>query len=107
MVARVKGWLAEGKDVRIFTARVGCNNRLSSQARDDKAFAAGQRQLIAAWCLEHLGEILPITATKDWQMIECWDDKVQAVITNTGETLQERYDRLRTRVTDQDLDTGV
>jgi hypothetical protein len=101
MVARVRGWLAEGKDVRIFTARVGCNDRLSSQARDDQEFAAGQRALIEAWCLEHLGEKLPITATKDWQMIECWDDKVIKVITNTGETLEERYAEALARLTGQ------
>ena len=71
MVARVKRWIAEGRDVRIFTARVH---------RDDGA----NRQHIEAWCAEHLGCVLPVTNEKDWDMIEVWDDRAVQIITNTG-----------------------
>jgi hypothetical protein len=78
MVERVKKWLAEGKDVRIFTARVF--------AAEASGFEHGQHILakIEDWCLEHLGVILPITCTKDMAMIELWDDRAVQVIPNTG-----------------------
>jgi hypothetical protein len=68
MVDRVKQWLEEGLNVRIFTARVG----------------AHQREVIAAWCRKHLGRELPVTATKDFSMIALWDDRCVQVETNTG-----------------------
>lgn len=71
MVERVKAWLAEGKDVRIMTARANDGNLT--------------RRSIAAWCIYHLGKELPITATKDYGMIELWDDRAVQVIPNTGE----------------------
>jgi len=71
MVERVKQWLAEGKDVRIFTARANDGNLT--------------RRAIAAWCIYHLGKELPITATKDYSMVELWDDRAVQVIPNTGE----------------------
>jgi hypothetical protein len=72
MVERVKGWLAEGKDVRIFTAR-------AFQYNPD------QESVIQRWCAKHIGEILPITCWKDFQMVELWDDRCVQVIPNTGE----------------------
>jgi hypothetical protein len=92
MVERVKGWLVEGKRVRILTARVAACGAESSAAVDDLHFAANQRGMIQAWCLEHLGQILPVTATKDWQMIEFYDDRCVQMITNTGESLQGVYE---------------
>ncbi len=80
MVDRVKGWLAEGKDVRIFTARVACEDR------DDRDKQYG---LITEWCLEHLGQILTVTCQKDYGMIELWDDRCEQVIPNTGYTVTE------------------
>ena len=68
MVARVKRWLDEGKDVRIFTAR------------DAKSYPAIRR-----WCLEHIGKTLKITNVKDRFMIELWDDRAVGVKHNTGE----------------------
>jgi hypothetical protein len=92
MLARVKGWLAEGKDVRIFTARVGCCGESSAIACDDEIFATEQRLLIEDWCLTHLGRILPVTATKDFLCLEIWDDRAVQVVTGTGMTLQEVLD---------------
>lgn len=92
MQARVKGWLAEGRDVRIFTARVavvvGLRNLEGQEA--DTLFAEQQIEIIQTWCQEHLGQILPITATKDFCLVELWDDRAVQVTTNTGETLQEQ-----------------
>lgn len=77
MVDRVKLWLAAGHDVRIFTARVGPQ----PDVRDMSPTIAA----IEAWCLEHLGKVLPITATKDLHMIELWDDRCVQLIPNTGQ----------------------
>jgi hypothetical protein len=73
MVERVQNWIREGREVRIFTARVdgGLPENLV-------------RDTIAAWCLEHLGFRLPVTNVKDYQMVELWDDRAVQVIPNTG-----------------------
>lgn len=71
MVERVKAWLAEGEDVRVFTAR-------AHQA------SPGALAAIEAWCLAHLGQVLPITNMKDMKMRELWDDRAVQVEKNTG-----------------------
>jgi hypothetical protein len=76
MVERVKAWLAEGRDVRIVTARVGPGN--------DPAVTTPPIKL---WCLQHLGRVLPVIAAKDSNMIELWDDRAVQVETNTGRIL--------------------
>lgn len=70
MVKRVKQWLAEGVDVRVFTARV----------------AAGQEFIppIEQWCEEHIGQKLPVTNVKDFSMLELWDDRAVRVRFNQG-----------------------
>jgi len=87
MVERVKKWLAEGVEVRIFTARVGSGGGYSAESgrSDDDGFAAEQRALIEAWCEKHIGCKLPVTATKDFRMIELWDDRAVQVVVNTGQ----------------------
>lgn len=82
MVERVKGWLAEGKDVRIFTARVA--NTLG-----DTRIVAEIVEAISDWCAEHLGQRLPITCAKDYGMVELWDDRCVQVVPNTGLTVRE------------------
>ena len=72
MVERVKAWRAEGKDIRIFTARV---------AHDEDGSVLA---VIDRWCEEHLGERLPVTNTKDYGMVELWDDRCVQIIPNTG-----------------------
>ncbi len=91
MVAQVKAWLAEGQEVRIFTARVAMCGETSSIACDDLEFATYQRELITKWCQEVFGQVLPITATKDFQMIRYYDDRGVQMITNTGRSLAESY----------------
>lgn len=75
MVNRVKGWLAQGKEVRIFTARV---SRL--QGEELQAVAGA----IFRWSAEHIGEVLDVTCMKDFAMIELWDDRAVQVVPNTG-----------------------
>jgi hypothetical protein len=91
MLERVKAWRREGQEVRIVTARIGIRpqepdvngNEYSSEEAEQ------QRALIEAWCLEHVGEILPVTCQKDFQMIELWDDRCVQVIPNTGMPLRD------------------
>lgn len=78
MIARVKEWINEGKDVRIFTARVFPGGRVSDTELNRVI------QAIQIWCIKHLGRALPITCTKDYGMIELWDDRAVQVIPNTG-----------------------
>ncbi len=102
MVERVKQWLAEGKMVKIMTARVYFPPRQmfieadggfslqeiaereeQRQKREDEAHLAGH--LISLWCKIHIGQSLPVTCTKDYGMIELWDDRAVRVVLNTGE----------------------
>jgi hypothetical protein len=90
MVARVKQWLAEGKDIRIFTARVdGGTVALSMGNPEGEKFRDREhvQAVIEAWCLRHLGQIVPITNTKDYGMIELWDDRCIQIEKNTGRAL--------------------
>lgn len=89
MVERVKGWLAEGKTVKIFTARVSISGgySLESQQHADQAFVDEQRALIEAWCEKHIGQKLEITNVKDFSMIELWDDRAVQVQMNTDQRL--------------------
>lgn len=82
MVERVKAWLAEGKDVRIFTARV-CSSQPAGMAN----LAMGAIQV---WCKRHVGRPLAITSEKDWSMIELWDDRCVQVVPNTGHRIDGR-----------------
>ncbi len=72
-VALVRAQLAEGKDVRIFTARL-CNK--------------GARKYIRRWCKTFLGKALPITNKKDRYMIELYDDRAFHVVPNEGRVIR-------------------
>lgn len=71
MVIRVRLWLAAGLDVRLFTARAHEASEECLQAMRD-------------WCREHLGQEIPITATKDHGMVAFYDDRAVQVARNTG-----------------------
>lgn len=75
MVERVKNWLREGREVRIFTARAW---------RAEPADLAA----IEAWCERHIGVRLRVTCEKDYGMIELWDDRAVQVVFNTGEPVR-------------------
>lgn len=72
MVERVKRWLAEGQDVRIFTARVGVCGEYSDESlrTANEDFAREQETLIGDWCERHLGVRLKVTAVKDFTLLE-------------------------------------
>lgn len=76
MIYRVRAWLAQGKAVRIVTARVA-----SVQDPDnlERAYEA-----IRQWCIKYLGQAIPIQAEKDPGMTELWDDSAIHVEHNTG-----------------------
>lgn len=74
MLNRVQDWIEEGREVRIFTARV------SDQS--------GGGLIAAAHILSWLNEVglppLAITNVKDFDMVELWDDRAVRVEINTG-----------------------
>lgn len=87
MVKNVQQWLSEGKEVRIFTARV---SREFSGMVDRSEMPIEQiRKVIEDWCEEHIGKVLPITCIKDFGMVVLWDDRCIQVVTNTGLTVLE------------------
>ena len=69
MLRRVKQWVADGKDVRIFTARA--NN-------------AEDRRAIGDWTEVWVGKRLPVTNVKEPGVEEIWDEKARRVEANTG-----------------------
>ena len=71
MVRKVKKWLYDGVEVRIFTARA-------------------PHPAIRKWCKEHLGEVLKITNTKDSGMIALYDDRAVGVERNSGEVFSPK-----------------
>lgn len=74
-VTRVKQWLTDGEEVRIVTARMG---------HPDPEKRVLGRHAIEQWCLEHLGQVIPVTNEKDFAMIDLWDDRAVQVEFNTG-----------------------
>lgn len=85
MVQRVKEWLNDGIEVRIVTARVATSGLINEDGvADDGWFALEQRKLIQDWCRKHIGVTLSVTASKDFCMIQLWDDRAIQVETNTG-----------------------
>lgn len=70
MMRRVKQWLAEGKTVKIFTARAGDPHELGRTR---------------AWLSRHGIGDLDVTNVKDFGMIELYDDRCVQVVINTGQ----------------------
>jgi hypothetical protein len=89
MVERVKGWLHDGIEVRVFTARVSIGEGVVSKCyKSGQCFTNRQmKDAISAWCQRHIGERLEVTCIKDMHMIELWDDRAVGVEANTGRTL--------------------
>lgn len=84
MLDRVKGWLKEGKTVKIFTAR---------------ASMPGHEKPIQEWLEKHGIGGLEITNAKDFDMVELWDDRAVQVVPNTGETIEDKLTDLILEVT--------
>jgi hypothetical protein len=75
MVRRVRAWLRDGRDVRLFTAR-----RASPGLR--------------RWSAENLGRVLPVTATKDHELVALIDDRAVGAERNTGAVDENRLAEL-------------
>jgi hypothetical protein len=80
MLARVRMWLAEGREVRIFTARV------TERAGGEHNIA---RAAIEQFCLEHFGRKLKVTNIKDYACVAIYDDRAVGVKSNVGTLLSE------------------
>ena len=72
MINRIKRWLSDGENVKVFTARA------------DSEVA---RKAIRIFCKKHIGKILPITNKKDKYMKRLYDDRAEKVAKNSGEIL--------------------
>lgn len=81
MLKRVKQWVADKEDVRIFTARVA----YKPGDRRGMLYANIARQAILAWCQQHVGKQLAVTCQKDHNMKALYDDRAVQVVRNTGE----------------------
>ena len=94
MAVRVRAWMAADRRVKIMTARAGMEINIPP---------------IREWLIKHGfvwedGSPLEITNTKDYQMIQLWDDRAIQVIHNTGETLEEH---IHQQLIDGDLPEGM
>ena len=81
MVNRVKKWLDEGIEVRIFTARA--SGRMTPQEHVQVLHA------IHNWCHDHLGVALEVTNEKDYGCIAIYDDRAWHVVPNEGRIIGE------------------
>jgi hypothetical protein len=79
MLNRVKRWISEGVEVRIFTARVS-HDGTPRRWKDAMDATVAIRQ----WCVLHLERDLMVTNVKDYRMLELWDDRAVQVGANTG-----------------------
>lgn len=82
IVARIQKWIAEGYEVRLVTARASTDG---TPGRDQ---AVAQFLLaFSVWSEKHIGHRLKVTCSKDFDMLELWDDRAVQVEENTGELI--------------------
>lgn len=74
MLDRVKNWVNQGMEVRIFTARVSGEAGQAKEVTD----------AIHVWLKRHGLPVLQVTCMKDYAMMELWDDRAVQVQANTG-----------------------
>jgi len=79
MLARVKGWIKDGHEVVIYTARVSSAHADAEEAKEH----------IRQWCSLYVGQILAVTAEKHAHFEEFWDDRAIAIEKNTGRPLHD------------------
>ena len=75
MLNRVKRWIAEGRTVKIFTARASSPRQVAA---------------IKEWLASCGLPDLEVTNVKDLHMIELWDDRCVQVRTNLGEPIHKK-----------------
>ena len=81
MVEKVKELIAEGHEVKIFTARVAEAEKNKDDSIHDVAIVI---KTIEEWCEKHIGQKLPVTNKKDFGMIALYDDRAVQVLPNQG-----------------------
>lgn len=86
MLRRVKRWIAEGRRVKILTARA------ATTSYQEHIEVVGT---IQSWCVKHGLPALEVTAQKDYLMLELWDDRAVTVEANTGRKLARSSRGLR------------
>jgi len=69
MKARVLEWIAQGYQVKVFTARASVPEGIAP---------------IKKWLAENGLPDLEVTCTKDFHMLELWDDRAIQVVANSG-----------------------
>jgi hypothetical protein len=82
MMARVRQWLKQGVQVKIFTARASVEEHIPP---------------VREWLYIHGLPDLEITNVKDYGMICLYDDRCVQVIPNTGELVSEMTTVEKTR----------
>ena len=86
MLEQVKRWLAEGVEVRIFTARASDWEVMAPGDLKEEAYRI-QVKPIVDWCELHLGVPLRVTCIKDFKLIQFFDDRCVQVEPNTGRSI--------------------
>ena len=105
MVHRIKVLNAEGKRVKILTARVAPRSilELDGQVGIQGHYVKNEQGVdqwltadyyICKWCEKNLGFVPEITHEKDHLMITLYDDRVKQVIPNNGTLVEEDRDCL-------------
>lgn len=101
-VRRVKKWLKDGKEVRVFTARVYVPDYREGTTKDANWWsdwatrsreAEEAREAIENFCREQFGQTLKVTCQKDYSMVLLLDDRALQCYPNTGELVQERLSK--------------
>ena len=77
MVELAKSFIAEGTEIKIFTARVSSNN--PDRIKSTRA--------INDWSNKVFGRIIDMTSEKDYGMIDLYDDRCHRVEFNSGRIL--------------------
>ena len=109
MVDLIKRMHAEGKVVKILTARVApkqkpevkpnpysLEDHLTIESPDDMPWAVHAeawtaREFIQDWCYRVLGFVPEIVYQKDHLMLELYDDRVKQVVPNEGILVEDLY----------------
>lgn len=84
MAERVRKWLDQGIEVRIFTARVDGGMTGSGANAMRYRDVERVRKAIQDWTEDHFGVRLKVTNVKDYNMMQLWDDRAVGVEKNTG-----------------------
>jgi hypothetical protein len=87
MVNKIKQDHSEGYRLKIFTARV-CNHVHWVSLIDNKDLKRNY-SIVLEWLKKHniiqfLDKNEPIAITKNWEVVEIWDDRAKQIELNTG-----------------------